>query len=300
MSRRDFFASLAAIERASGRRVGAPRAEDEPVRFLPPPALDFSALDFSAHDACPAPARGEVPAWTTQFLALVGADGVLPPYLLEEIAREDPDRPTRRALLTPFHHRATALLFRSVQRCRLPEQTRSFDDVWPARLAHLARCDATRAAERETALLFAPLLRGRPSASSLASALRLVAGRWLGGAPVVLVEHTGGRVSIDEGSRARLGRARRGDAAVLGTSVHDPASRATIRVGPVDVAFVSALAADGPARRALALSIAWLGDPATELELLVLSNDAPLRLGDARLGASRVGRVGRPRARRLA
>jgi type VI secretion system ImpH/TssG family protein len=282
VSRADFFAQLATIERTHAARIGADHPVDEPVRFVPSAELGFAARDATA--------SSDPRAWVTNFLSLTGADSPLPPYLVEELAREDVDRPVRRALLTPFHHRATALLFRSVQRCRVPEVTRSRSDAWPSRLVGLTRVDAdTDATSREVALVLAPLLYGPPSASSLARALGVISRRWLGGAPIALQERTGGRVAIDRSARACLGATRLGDTAVLGSSVADPSSRATITIGPLAADVRGALDRDRAAHRALALTTRWLGDAGSEIEIVVRSDEARAHVGAARLGQSKLG-----------
>jgi len=284
MSRMDVFARWAAIERATGARIGAARPRDEPVRFAPSTGLEFPAVDAERSE--------DGRTWTTHLLGLAGAEGALPPYMLEELAREDPDRATRRALLTPFHHRATALLFRSVHRCRIPEETRSLNDPWPTRVAALVRPGIGEAAlDREVALVLAPLLFAPPSASSLSRALRLVGARWLDGVPISLTQRTGERVPIDEASRSRLGATRLGDTALLGGHVTDVASRATIAIGPV---AKNALEPGTAALRALMLTVRWLGDPTTEIVVVARTVDAAAGLGTARLGSAALGG---PRAR---
>lgn len=288
MTRVDVFARWAAIERATGARIGAARPRDEPLRFVPSTGLEFPATDAERAD--------DGRTWTTRLLGLAGAEGALPPHMLEEIAREDPDRATRRALLTPFHHRATALLFRSVHRCRIPEETRGLHDAWPTRIAALLRPGlGDDAVEREVALLLAPLLLGPPSATSLSRALRLVATRWLDGAAVTLTERTGERVPIDDASRSRLGATRLGDTALLGAHVTDVAARATITIAPISR---DALAPGKTALRALALAVRWLADPGTEVVVVARTTDTAASLGRARLGAAALGSArARTRAR---
>lgn len=289
----DFYAAIAAIERATGRRVGAMHPSEEPVRFVPAVSLAFAARDVEPVDA-------DGHEWTTHFAGLAGGDGALPPYLAEEIAQEDPDRPVRRALLTPFHHRATALLFRSVHRCRVPDETRSLADAWPRRLVGLVRGEVSNPVDAEIALALGALLHGPPSAASLDRALRVIARRWLGGAPIRLVERTGARVAIDASARSRLGGTRLGDTALLGGSVEDPSASASVRVGPVDPAHAHALDAGGTARRALALVLRWLASTAVDVRVVVLQPDVPLRVGAARLGRSALGtHAPRLRERRL-
>jgi predicted component of type VI protein secretion system len=188
-----------------------------------------------------------------------------------------------------------------VHRCRVPETTRSLDDPWPVRLATLVRADGTTDPfTREVALALAPLLYGAPGASAFSRALRIVSSRWLGGAPIALAQRTGGRVLIDRSSRACLGATRLGDTAVLGQTVDDPSSRATVTIGPLDASFARALDRDQRAHRALQLVIAWLGDSACEIEVVVHSEDAHARVGGARLGRSMLGsRPGRLRARHV-
>lgn len=293
MTRPDFFAQLAALERATRLRVGAAHPRLEPVRFVPEVTLAFAATDM-------APSPDDPRDWVTSFLGLAGADGALPPYLAEEIAREDPDRAARRALLTPFHHRATSLLHRSVHRCRVPEETRSRDDAWPTRLASLVRGEPLDDPfDREVALALAPLLLGPPSGSSLARALRVVSARWLDGAAMVLTERTGERAPLDPAHRTRLGRTRLGDTAMLGGSVLDAAGRATLTIGPVSARVAPALAPGGAATRAVALATRWLGDAFTEIEVVLRVHDAPSRLGASTLGGSALGRQAM-RPRRLA
>lgn len=288
MTRSDVFSRWAAIERERGGRIGASRPRDEPLRFVPSTALTFSATDATS--------SGDQRTWTTSLIGLAGAEGALPPYILEELAQEDPDRATRRALLTPFHHRATALLFRSVHRCRVAEETRSLEDAWPRRVAALLRPGIADPLDREVALLLAPLLLATPSAASLSRALRLVATRWLDDAPVSLEQRTGARIEIGDALRSRLGATRLGDTALLGGHVADTASRARITMGPI---AREKIAAGTIAMRALGLAVRWLADPSVEIEIIARTYEAAATLGAARLGGIALGRRTSTRARRL-
>lgn len=286
----DFFARAASIERATGRRIGAARPGDEPLRFVPATGLAFAATDAAATDAR---------TWTTHFLSLAGGDGALPPHLLDEIAGEDADLAPRRALLAPFHHRATALLFRSVHRCRAPEETFRLDDPWPTRIASLLAVQTEGPLEQHLSLLLAPLLLGPRSAASLLRAVRIVAARWLDDAPVVLRERTGARVPIEESSRARLGHARLGEAAVLGTTVDDRDARVTLVLGPLSPAAAASLSPDADGHRALSATLGWLADPAVEVQVVGVTAVAPLQLGRARLGTATLGRARSVRQREI-
>ncbi len=290
--RSDAFSRIAAIERATGRRVGAARAAEEPLRFTARSSLAFAATDAEAPDDA---------TLAVSFLGLTGADGALPPYMSEEIAHEDPDRAVRGALIAPFQHRAIALLFRSVHRCRVPDASHAWGDPWPSRLAALSRGPRTRdALDDEVAVAVAPALYGVPSAARLRHALRLVSERWLDAAPIVLRERTGKRAPIDPDARARLGSTRLGDTAVLGASVEDVTSHATIEIGPVAPRVAASLLDETPARRALRLVTRWLGDAATRLDVIVRTSDTPARVGRAVLGGAHLGtRAGHARARRI-
>ena len=284
MTRRDVFAEWAAIERTRGGRIGAARPDDEPLRFVSSTSLAFPPCDAER-------APDDRREWVTHFASLAGSSSDLPPYLAEEIADEDPERPVRLALLAPFHHRAISLLFRSVYRCRIPDVTRSLEDEWPTRLAMVACGSTTSAgATRSIALTIAPLLHGPRSAAALVRALRLVSARWLGDAPIALMTRSGGRAELDPSARARLGRARLGDDALLGTTVLDPARRITLRVGPLDSRHESALDPGEGAHAALASVVGWFADPAVDVDVVLITRDATLVLGATRLGASALGK----------
>jgi type VI secretion system protein ImpH len=290
VTRRHVFAEWGSIERATGRRIGAAHPEAEPIRFVPQADLAFAAVDArrSAHRA---------DTWTTHFATLCGAESELPPYLAEDVALEDPDRAVRRALLTPFHHRATALLYRSVQRARLAETTRDLDDAWPRALTAMLGVDAP--AERSVALAIAPLLRGPRSASSFSRALAVVSERWFGALPVALVARSGGRVRVDERDRSRLGRARLGDDAWLGSTVDDPSARGTVRFGPTDDASAHAWLSNAHALFALRAVIRWFSVRGATVDVEVLIETPPLVLGRSTLGRSAVGRSRSTRLRRI-
>lgn len=290
MSRRDFFARVARIERASGRRVGT-ASPDDPVRFVASAGLGFASDEARVADG----------AIETAFLALSGADGALPGWLREEIAREEPEHAPRRALLAPFHHRAVSLLHRSVHRCRVAEESASLDDAWPVRLASLVGAPAGDRLAREVSLLLAPLRFGRPSARGLAQALARVSERWLDGAPVAIEERVGGRVALPDEARLRLGRGvTLGDTAVLGASVADPCARARVVVGPVPGVVAARLAPRADATRALALAVCWLAGDAIEVEIVIEHAATPRAVLGATRGGAALSRttLGPARARR--
>jgi type VI secretion system ImpH/TssG family protein len=287
----DFYAHVARLEEDAGVSIGGSAPpESEPVRFVASVSLAFEAREVLESDD-----RELV----TSFLGLSGGSGALPPYLLEELEAED-DRPVRRALLAPFHHRAVSLLHRSVFRCRVPDSTREIDDVWPSRLGALVAGRVNDDETRALALLVAPLLFGRPSARSLARASSIVAEHYLGGANVVLRERTGRRVAVAAADRSRLSATRLGDTAMLGGTVADPSHRASIVVGPVDASTARSLAADGRAHRALAQLVEWLApaDVSVDLEI-VHEADRPAKLGGGTLGRIALGRAGRERTERV-
>jgi type VI secretion system protein ImpH len=290
--RTDFYARVARLEEDAGARVGgsAPPA-DEPVRFLPAVSLGFAAREV---------ASASERELEVGFLGLSGAGGALPGFMLDELAEED-DRAVRRALLTPFHHRAVSLLHRSVFRCRVPDGTRDLADAWPTRLAALVSGETEDEEARELALLLAPLLFGRPSARSLARALPIVSARLLGGAAIVLRERTGRRLRLPPEARSRLSSTRLGDTAMLGGSIDDPGHRASIAIGPVDAETARGLAPDGAAHRAIARVVEWLAPADTTIDLEILhAPDRRAALGAGALGRTSLGRDGRSRTERVA
>lgn len=268
MSRRDFYATVARLERAAGRRVGTASAAD-PVRFVASTGLGFAPSDAVTREG----------AIETAFLGLAGADGALPGWLREEVAREEPEHAVRRALLAPFHHRAVSLLHRSVHRCRIAEESASLDDAWPMRLAALVGEASTDRLARELSLILAALRFARPSARTLAQALAAISDRWLDGAPIRIEERVGERVPLPSEARLRLGRGcTLGDTAVLGASVADPCARARVVVGPVSDAVAERLAPGADAYRALALALRWMGGDATEVDVVLVHAHTPTAL----------------------
>lgn len=291
--REDFYARVARIEEDAGTRVGGSAAPaEEPVRFVPSVSLGFAARESATVGA----ERREL---TTTFLGLAGGGGALPPFLLDELAEED-ERPVRRALLTPFHHRAISLLHRSVHRCRVPGSTRTLSDVWPTRLATLVSGDVQDDETRALALMLAPLLFGRPSARSLARALPIVSAHFLAGAPATLRERTGARLKLPAASRSRLSSTRLGDTAMLGGTIDDPGHRASIVIGPVDAETARSLAPDGAAHRAMARVVEWLAPADATIDLEVVhAPDGRAALGRGALGRMALGRAGRSRTERV-
>jgi predicted component of type VI protein secretion system len=287
----DFYARVARLEEDGGCRVGgAASPSEEPVRFVPSVSLAFAPSDTRPLDG-----REMV----TAFLGLSGSGGALPPFMLDELAEED-ERPVRRALLTPFHHRAVSLLHRSVFRCRVPDSTCSIADPWPTRLATIVSSGADDDETRELALMLAPLLFGRPSARSLARALPIVSSRFLGGAPASLRQRTGLRLKVAASNRSRLSSTRLGDDAMLGSTIEDPGHRASIVVGPLEPGTARMLASDGAAHRAIARVVAWLAPADTVIDLEVLhAPDARAALGKGALGRTALGRAGRSRTERI-
>ncbi|MFO0684432.1 MAG: type VI secretion system baseplate subunit TssG [Sandaracinus sp.] len=277
---RDLFSRIAATERRTGRAVGRGALRDEPLRFVPDPELCFEASEVS-------PRQGEV--WVTRALSLTGASGALPTHLAEEIALEDPEHGVRQSLLAPFHHRMLSLAHRSVQRTRFPDAAIDEGSGWRDEVAALVSAAGESAVDRHTALWLAPLLHGRPSAAALARALTLVSQRWLGGVRIALRERQGERIPIAPAARSRLGRARLGDDALLGSSVADPAGHATIEIEPVAATHRAALAEGGPAREAIRMLVARMGDATGTLSVRVRREEGAARLGLARLGASTLG-----------
>ena len=290
--RKDFYAGVARLEVEAGRRVGGKAApSEEPVRFFPSVSLAFAAEDA-------APLGGERAHLSTAFLGLAGGGGALPPYMLDELADEE-ERPVRRALLTPFHHRAVSLLHRVVHRCRVPDTTQSLSDVWPARLTALVSVQESDEETRALALSLAPLLFGRPSARSLARALPIVAAQLQGGAPASLSERSGGRLRLPAADRSRLGATRLGDTALLGGRIDDPGHRASIVIGPVGPESARSLAPDGAAHRAIASVVEWLAPADVSIDLeIVHAPDERALLGRGVLGRTALGSAGRSRRER--
>jgi type VI secretion system protein ImpH len=243
--RADFVELLRVLEQvAAGARLGTdapPR--DERIRLRHSIDLAFAPSDVLAGARTTIALEGGAPAQgvelTAAFLGLGGATGALPSYLAEELQQEDPDAPVRRELTDLFHHRALSLLYRLLARHRVPSEIADdAGDRWSARMRALGGEIALRAEGIEPRLRMEllPALVGRRSARSLRASLEHVLRRELGEVDVEIREHAAGRVQLGETERARLGVQRHalGRSAMLGRSVADAGSVATLVLRPID------------------------------------------------------------------
>lgn len=310
--RRGFFALLALLERLSpdAPRLGGlgPIAE-EPVRLRHAPVLTFSAADVSAvwvharprdpTDPLSPPRR--VTEVETTFLGLTGEATPLPLYLAEEIALEDPDRPTQRDFLDIFHHRLLSLLYRLGSKYDYAREfLRDAGDAWSPRVLALAGLDpgAPQPAgiPRWRLLRLAPLLgRGVRSAWALEAALRDVFRDLLGPAGVEVVQFVGGWTRIEQPQRMLLGRQnhRLGDSAVIGTKIFDRTSRFRIVLGPFGDASYRRFLPGGDRLPALVDVVrTFVRDPLEcELEIILAEGAAPaFTLTAQAAAAARLGR----------
>ena len=301
-----FYPLVMMLERLGGGegQVGTDAGpEEESVRFRHDPGLGFSAGDVLEVRETTRRARASEPdeaerrGWevVTTFLGLSGAASPLPLYLLDEVAREDPDAPRLRDFLDLFHHRLISLLYRTQASRDMPNSWRSDGrDRWTPRLLALLGVDVLEASRRSSLpawqlLRLAPLLAGRMvTADGLEAALTDVLREDLDGAQVTVEPFEGAWVEIAPEDRVALGvkASRLGQDLVLGGRVFDAAGRFRVVIGPLTAEGHARLTREGALGRATELLDALVAEPVErEVELWLAADAAPpLRLGASRLG----------------
>ena len=277
--------------------------EDEPVLFRHDPGLAFSTADVVSVRERPRPPRASEPegaerrGWevVTSFMGLSGSASPLPCYLLDEVAREDPDAPVLRDFLDLFHHRLISLLYRARASRDVPNGWRSDGrDGWTPRLLALCGVEETEASARTSLpvwqlLRLAPILAGRVlTADGLEAALADVLAGDLGSARVTVEPFAGAWVEIAADEQVALGTraSRLGKDLVLGRRVFDAAGRYRVVIGPLSKEGHARFTSGGALRRTTELLDGLVAEPLErEIVLLLLPEAAPqLRLGAARLG----------------
>jgi type VI secretion system protein ImpH len=300
--RTGFYPLVLLLERLSegDGRVGTDAApEDERIRFRHDPALAFSASDVVAVREVERPAHGERRrGWEilTTFLGLTGAVSPLPPYLAEEVAREDPDAPRLRDFLDLFHHRLLSLLYRARARPDVPNGWRTDGlDAWTPRLLALLGVDVAEPQARAglpawRLLRLAPLLAERAvTADALEAALSDALEADLDGGRVAVEPFAGAWVEVERDQQCALGEraSRLGEDLVLGRRVFDAGGRYRVVLGPLSARAYARFARGGDAlRRTAELLDALVTEPIEREIVLSLSEDAApaLLLGTSHLG----------------
>ena len=267
---------------------GPPR--DERIRFRHDPSLAFSASDVSrarvvdergATDDAIMPEHVEV---TTTFLGLTGSASPLPTYMTEEVAQEDDRHAPRREFLDLFHHRLLSLLYRGLARVAIDAEYRTdASDAHSKRMLALAGVDAY-AADRTDLLTDAEMLRlvplvvtRRATRHTIETAVAIIFESLLGDARIRLTAFQGKAVPFHEAQRVRLGVRNHalGVTTIIGTSVTDRASRATLTIGPVGADVFTALSPGGPLAEKLRHVLAFVTDDAVAVDVeLILAEQA--------------------------
>lgn len=249
-------------------------------------------------------AEGKAPTLRVGLPGLVGADGVLPRPIAEQVALHHAHRLAR--LLGLVSQGLFAALAEAGRKYRLDlgrETARlGGESLSPAERALLAIAGLGGPAvarrlggERETLLYYAGLFSHRPRS---AARLATLAADWLG-QPVSVIEFTGRWRHGDPDQRTRLPAAgqpgifcRLGGDAALGGWAWVPQSRLTLRVGPLDGERFSTLLPDRPGlARLFTLLEAYLGLEVEIAVALVVAADAVpgLSLGAESRPAPRLG-----------
>lgn len=246
----DFFEALRLIEAAHpGRpRLGeGRRAADEPVRLGQPPYLAFPPGQLAAFG----PTRdGRPPRLQTYLFGLFGPQGPLPLHVTvhaRDRVRRQQD-PTFADFCDIFHHRLLAFFYRAWANARpTVEQDRPDEDRFVRRLGSLAGLAtpafAGRHALPDRFVAYGAGLFGMGARPPEALA-RLVAAFFA--VPVRVEEFVGAWLELPHPDRGRLGTARLGVDAVVGTHRYERGQRFRLELGPLTLAqFMSLLPGGG-------------------------------------------------------
>jgi type VI secretion system protein ImpH len=288
----DFFAAVRLVEAAfpEQARLGeGRRAVDEPMRLGQPPHLTFPPADIAGYEPGGAGRPARLRAYV---LGLFGPHGPLPLHVTahaRERARRDQDT-TFADFCDLFHHRLLSFFYRAWANARpTVEQDRPDRDRFALKVGALAGL-ATPAFARRHALPDRFALNGvglltqrqRPPEALT----RLVAG-FLGVATRV-EEFVGEWLQVPRRDRARLGRARLGLDAILGTYRFERGHRFRLVLGPMRLTEFLTLLPDGRALRPLGALVRLAAGPELDWDarLVLRRSEVPaLRLdGSARLG----------------
>lgn len=245
----DLFQAIRVLEAANADRppLGrGRRAADEPVRLAQPPELSFPPAEILTIETREAarPLR-----LRTRALGLFGPHGPLPLAITARAraqARQERDT-TLADFADVFHHRMLALYYRAWAEARpAVEEDRGEASRFTRRVAallglgELGRHEPFSVPKRFLLFVAGLLFLGTRPPEALERALVL----WLG-LPARIEEFRFQRLELPDRLCARLGAARLGRDAVLGTSVPDRASRFRVRLGPMALVDYEALLPDG-------------------------------------------------------
>ncbi|MGD9510657.1 MAG: type VI secretion system baseplate subunit TssG [Geminicoccaceae bacterium] len=288
----DFFAAVRLIEAAfpDRARLGdGRRAIDEPLRLGQPPHLTFPPADIAAYEPGD---HGRPARLQAYLLGLFGPHGPLPLHVTahaRERARRDQDA-TFADFCDLFHHRMLSFFYRAWANARpTVQQDRPDRDRFAGKVGTLAGLATPAFARRHAlpdryALYGVGLLsqRQRPP-----EALARLVGGFLGVATRV-EEFIGEWLEVPRQDRARLGRARLGLDAILGSFRYERGHRFRLVLGPMRLAEFTTLLPDGKALKPLAALAQLAAGPELDWDTRLVLRRAevpPLRLdGRARLG----------------
>ncbi|MBY0229073.1 MAG: type VI secretion system baseplate subunit TssG, partial [Gemmataceae bacterium] len=258
----DFFQAVRLWERFAreeGRAGAGPGRDSAPereaVRFVGKPSLAFGPSPVAALKETDGPAEMAV-----SFLGLVGASGVLPHHYTSLILSRLRDKDeTMRRFFDLFAHRLVSFFHRAWEKYRLPfSHERAAAEGGDDASAWALYCFAGMGTEG---------LRGRlavPDSVSLfyaghfshaprnASGLEAMLAEYFG-LPLAVEQMVPRWLALDEGDRAKLGKANTGlrEGIVVGRRVRDLQGKFRIRIGPVRIGMFRRLMPDGDMLRPL-------------------------------------------------
>lgn len=288
----DFFAAIRLVEAAfpDQARLGeGRRAIDEPLRLGQPPHLAFPPADLAAYEPGGAGRPARLQAYV---LGLFGPHGPLPLHVTahaRERARREQDA-TFADFCDLFHHRMLSFFYRAWANARpTVQQDRPDRDRFALKVGALAGLATPAFAGRHAlpdryALYGVGLLtqHQRP-----AEALARLVAVFLGVAARV-EEFVGAWLEAPTRDRARLGLARLGLDAILGSYRFERGHRFRLVLGPMRLVEFLTLLPDGKALQPLSALVQLVAGPELDWDARLVLRRAevpPLRLdGRGRLG----------------
>jgi len=233
---------------------------------------------------------------TSNFLGLTGSVSPLPLYVADEAISPDGDGELKRDFLDIFHHRLLGLLYRGVCKSDIAGQySKDREDLWSRRLlALLGVWDPL--AQMPPSFTTIDILRAAPilatqvrSARSIAQMLDIVLEPYLGAARCEIEQLIGEWTTLDPSQQMFLGQrcSELGVSSVIGVQCLHRASKARIKIGPIDKNNFRPFLEDGQAFRIAHDALATFVQDPIDFELdLVIAGDAR-RTGI--LGVSQLG-----------
>lgn len=290
-----FFAAVRAMQAHRGNRpaIGrSTRIEQDFLRFKQEPTLAFTPVELLEFRAIE---DADSPTWQIRqvFFGFFGPNGPLPHHITED-AIADKNGPEKNRLLPDFcdifQHRLTSLLYKAWESCQITaSRDLGQDDPYKRWIGAFYGEGTPGMANREALIddakrfMAGHLASRRGAVATLESVAEIVIG-----AKVTVEQFVGEWLTIPPKDRSRLGSARLGVDAIIGSHAFSAQSRVAIRTDRLDFDAYESLLPDGErfaplrdaVRHVIGLGTAWEFRPVLKVgEIPKCSVDGNRRLG---------------------